>query len=112
MTESKLIAIGVDQKGQIWGGHFGIAPQYNLYDRAGKLVEERQNPYGAGSGEHKHHDSPKLIVDLLPDCGVFIARRMGGGSKKKLVKNLGVEIVLTEKKDAQIAVKAYLSSLL
>ena len=111
MTESNLIAIGIDKKGQIWGGHFGIAPQYNLYDRIGTLVEERQNPYGAGSGEkHTHHDNPELIVDLLPDCGVFIARRMGGESKQKLAQNLGVKIVVTKEKDVHIAIKDYISS--
>ncbi len=109
MTKAKLIAIGVDKKGQIWGGHFGIASQYNLYDHSGNLIEERQNPYGTGSdGKHTHHDNPKLIVDLLPDCGVFIARRMGEESKKKIAQNLGVIIMITKEKDAQTALKAYL----
>ena len=106
----QFIALGVDKKGQIWGGHFGIAPQYNLYDRSGHLVEERQNPYGAGNGEkHSHHDDPKLIVNLLSDCGVFIARRMGEKSKRNLAEKLGIETVLVEEKDPQVALGAYLS---
>ncbi len=112
MTKSKLIAICVDKKGQIWGGHFGIAPQYDIYNITGSLIEKRQNPYGAGSGgKHTHHDDPKLIVSLLSDCGIFIARRMGGESKQKLAQKLGVEVVMTKEKDVQIALKNYLTEI-
>lgn len=44
MSEKGLIAIGVGRDGQVWNGHFGISPQYDLYDRAGNLVEKRPNP--------------------------------------------------------------------
>ena len=65
-----------------------MAFQYNLYDLTGKLIEERKNPYGAGSdGNLKHHDNPTLIVDLLPDCGVYIARRRGKPVHKNFLKN-------------------------
>ena len=111
MTDTKLIAIGVDKKGEIWRGHFGIALQYNLYNSSGDLVEERKNPYGVGSGEkHTHHDDPQLIVKLLSDCRVFIAHRMGDKSKQKLAQKLGVETVLTEEKNPQIALKNYLGN--
>lgn len=110
MNERKLIAIGVDRDGRMWGGHFGIAPQYYLYDRSGNLVEKRSNPYGAGGGKHKHHDNPNLIVDLLPECGVFIARRMGDGSKQELVEKFGIQVVLTESKNPQSALTAYFQS--
>jgi len=109
MTLSYFIAIGVDEQGQVWRGHFGISPRYQLFDRFGNLVEERKNPYGAGSGEKRaHHDNPKLIVDLLSDCNVFIACRMGDASKQKLVQSFGVKTVLTEEKDPQVALAAYL----
>ena len=111
MTQRTLIAIGVDKKGEIWSGHFGMAPQYNLYDRSGTLLEERPNPYGAGSsGGHTHHDNPNLIVDLLPECGTFIARRMGDASKQRLVTNLGIDVMIAEGKDVRAALDAYLSA--
>lgn len=110
MSETKYIAIGVDQNGKVWRGHFGMAPCYRLYDRSGNLMEERQNPYGAGGGgKHAHHDNPLLIVNLLSDCSVFIANRMGDASKQKLVQDFGIETVLTEEKDPQAALSAYLN---
>ena len=110
MTERNCIAIGVDQDDRIWKGHFGMSPQYKIYDRNGEFLEERQNPYGVVDGLHKHHDNPKLIVDLLPECNVFIAQRMGGGSKRKLAEKLGIQAVFTEEKDPQLALSAYFES--
>jgi predicted Fe-Mo cluster-binding NifX family protein len=109
MTNRQYIAIGVDNEGRIWTGHFGIAPNYLIYDQNGQMVEQRSNPYGAGQGRKKHHDNPRLIVDLLPDCGVFIARRMGGGSKRKLAQQLGITPVLTAEEKPEAALRAYLS---
>lgn len=103
----QLIAIGVSESGQVWAGHFGIAPSYHLYDRAGALVEARPNPYGASRGEkQQHHDNPSLIVDLLPECGVFIARRMG---KPQVVQSLGIEAVVTTEDTPEAALAAYLA---
>jgi hypothetical protein len=86
-----------------------MAPLYHLYDHAGNLIEQRQNPYGAGGGEkHAHHDNPRLIVDLLSNCNIFIAHRMGDASKQKLVQNLGIQAVLTEEKEPLAALHNYL----
>jgi alkylhydroperoxidase/carboxymuconolactone decarboxylase family protein YurZ len=87
-----------------------MAPQYQLYDRQGNLVEKRPNPYGAGDDARPHHDNPRLIADLLPECGVFIARRMGGGSKRKLVADLGIRPYTTEETVPQAALAEYLRS--
>ncbi len=111
MTTRQHIAIGVDQKEKIWSGHFGIAPVYHIYNQQGELVEQRANPYGAGQGQAKHHDNPQLIVDLLPDCNVFIARRMGDGSKRKLIMELGIIPMLTDETEPEAALRAYLLSL-
>jgi len=108
MREKSLIAIGVDREGQLWSGHFGMSPQYYLYDFDSNLVEKRPNPYGAGDGAHHHHDNPRLIVDLLPECGVFIARRMGDDSKRNLAARLGIRPVITDEKEPQAALAAYL----
>jgi len=104
-----LIAIAIDGKGRLWGGHFGMAPVYYLYSPEGELVEERPNPYGAGHG-HQHHDDPKLIIDLLPECAVFIGRRMGEDSKRKLAQKFGIDAVLTSEKTPEAALRAYLSN--
>ncbi|NDJ75914.1 MAG: hypothetical protein GYB65_06620 [Chloroflexi bacterium] len=102
-----LIAIGIDDQGQVWGGHFGIAPRYAIYDRGGTLVETRVNPYGAGQGQkQQHHDNPQWIVDLLPECGVFIARRMG---KPQMVEALGIRAVLTAEQTPSAALAAFLA---
>ena len=107
--DRKYIAVGTDEKGQIWSGHFGMAPQYYIYDHSGTLIEKRTNPYGAGGGEkHTHHDDPKLIITLLSDCGVFIARRVGEKSKQKLVNQWGIEVVLTQARDPKEAMQEYI----
>ncbi|MEA3309826.1 MAG: NifB/NifX family molybdenum-iron cluster-binding protein [Chloroflexota bacterium] len=102
------IAIGMHGKGQIWNGHFGMAPLYYIYAPDGELLEKRVNPYGAGGGRHKHHDDPDLVVDLLPECGVFIARRMGQKSKLRLRQELGIQTVITTETKAPAAIEAYL----
>lgn len=104
------LAVAVDENGRLWGGHFGIAPLYFIYDREGHLREQRVNPYGARRGHRAtHHDDPRLIVDLLSDCGVFIGKRMGENSRRRLAKNLGVTPVLTRAETPQDAVRAWLA---
>ncbi|NKQ35186.1 MAG: DUF2249 domain-containing protein [Chloroflexi bacterium] len=110
MSKRQYIAIGVDKERKIWTGHFGMAPIYYIYDENGEMVDQRVNPYGAGGGQKKHHDNPQLIADLLPDCKVFIARRMGGGSKQKLVAGLGITPILTTERYPDGALRAYLAA--
>jgi predicted Fe-Mo cluster-binding NifX family protein len=111
MMTTQFIAIGVDEKKQIWRGHFGIAPVYQLYDLSGNLVEERQNPYGAKlDGNQAHHNDPMKIVELLSDCSVFIAYRLGDASKQKLVQHFGIEALLTKEEVPQLAIKTYIKN--
>jgi len=103
------IAIAVDAKGALWGGHFGMAPFYQLYTPEGELVETRPNPYGAGQGKkHQHHDNPRLIIDLLPECAVFIGRHMGEESQRKLAEKFGITTLLTRERSPEAALRAYL----
>ncbi len=106
MSDRKYIAVGVgkDEK-SIWVGHFGISPFYYIYDDNGNFLEKRVNPYSKG----QHHDDPNLIVNFLNDCKVFVARRMGEESRRKLVENLNIETYLTKTKEAEAAVKEYLA---
>ena len=75
-----------------------------------KFIERRENPFGAGSGKHEHHDNPKLIVDLLRECKVFIARNIGPDSKKKLLKKFGITVILTDVDETEKALKEFLKS--
>ena len=105
MNEREMIALGVDNEGQVWQAHFGMAPWYYLFDGQGELVERRTNPYAQRG---KHHDDPGRIVALLPECSIFIARRMGGRSRRRLAESLGIQPVLTGATDPHQAVLAYL----
>ncbi len=108
MPDKPYLAVGVTEDGRVWGGHFGMAPFFALFDRQGNFVARRFNPHGAGHA-HGHHDDPGLIVRLLHDCGVFIGRRMGEASRQRLVARWGIETVITTERDPQAAVQAYLT---
>ena len=107
-TQRTLIAVAVKEDGSLWGGHFGMSPYFNIYSFDGKFIERRENPFGAGSGKHEHHDNPKLIVGLLSECKVFIAKNMGPESKKKLLKKFGITAVLTHADETEKALKEFL----
>ncbi len=105
--ERKNIAVGVNKDEKtVWRGHFGISPFYFIYDDKGNFLEKRVNPYSKG----QHHDEPRLIVDFLSDCGVFIGKRMGDESRRKLAEVLKIETCLADTKGVQLAVKEYLSN--
>jgi predicted Fe-Mo cluster-binding NifX family protein len=100
------IAVGVDEKGKIWKGHFGIAPYFLIYDADKNFIEKRLNPYGtAAAGKHNHHDNPKLIIGFLDDCNVFVAKRMGQESQIKLEKNFGIKPVIVSTDNVDEALK-------
>jgi predicted Fe-Mo cluster-binding NifX family protein len=104
------IAIGVNKANNIWKGHFGISPFFQVYNRDGELIETRVNPHGSGEN-HKHsHDEnqPLLIKEILSDCSTFIGKRMGEGSKLKLAQKLGIETILVETNDTTEALKSLL----
>jgi len=109
VTRGDLIAIGVDGDGRIWKGHFGMAAEYRLFDRAGELMEKRGNPHGVGAAKRKDHSDPTLIMDLLPECTTYIARRMGKQSQQRLIE-LGVETITTDEPDPLLALAAYLDA--
>ncbi len=102
--ERKFIAVGVDENEQIWKGHFGIAPYFYIYDENKNFIEKRLNPYGIlAEGKHTHHDNPKLIIEFLKDCKVFVAHKMGQESRIKLEQNFGVRPVIVDTKNIEEA---------
>ncbi len=103
--ERKYIAVGVDDEGKIWKGHFGIAPVYLIFDEMKNMIEKRINPYGANSENHSHHDNPNLIISFLNDCKIFVAKRMGQESRVKLKENFGILPFLTDKTSPEEAIK-------
>jgi NitT/TauT family transport system substrate-binding protein len=108
MQGKSYIAAGVTKNQQrIWAGHFGMAPFYYIYDQQGQPVEIRPNPHGAGQGQG-HHDDPRLIARLLSDCRVFIGRRFGQESQRKLAQNLGIQPFATDAKTPEEAIHYYL----
>lgn len=100
------IAVGVENAETLWVDHFGMAPFFAIYDRAGTLIEMRENPYSGAGHEGKHHGNPQQIIDLLPECGVFIAHSMG---KRKVVDNQGIQTVITSEETPLAALQAYLA---
>ena len=107
MNERSAIAVGVNSEGKLWTAHFGMAARYEIFDRRGNLLESRANPHARTD---RHHDDAGQIVALLPECGVFIARRMGNESRRRLAEEFRVEPVLTEATKPHEAVQAYLHS--
>ncbi len=104
-TDRPYIAIAIDDAGQLWDDHFGEAPYFAIYDRGGILIETRSNPYSPTHGtEQKKHGDPQQIIDLLPECGVFIAASMG---LPQVVQSRGIEAVLTTEETPLAALQAY-----
>lgn len=107
------LAVGATESGALWGDHFGVAPFYFLFDRNGALIEKRRNPHGgANGGKAAHHGNPQLIVDLLPECSVWIGRQIGEGGEKRrrIVEQAGIEIVSSEAREAEAAAREYLAA--
>ncbi len=102
-----LIAIATNTDGRsIWNGHFGVSPIYSIFDQNGNLIKQVENPYS----KDKHHDNPDLIVNLLSDVDVFIAKNMGKKSRERLTKVLGVKSMLVNAKDIFEAIDYYLDA--
>ena len=106
-----ILAVGVDQKEQVWSGHFGMAPQYFLYDHSGFLLEKRKNPYSLEGNHPEQHAGPQRIIRLLSDCSVFIAQKFGDQKKRKIVEDAGIQLAITKEKDVQIAVDAFINEI-
>lgn len=111
--------------------HFGRALTYLVFTvEDGKIVskEQRDKP-GHQHGSHEHGGQPiqlhepgdsftpgavdthAQMVDPIRDCEVVIAGGMGGGAYRAL-EQAGLETILTDMKDAEAAVQAYVGGTL
>ena len=115
------IAIASDN-GRDISSHFGRAEFYVVVElEQGKIINRRLvskestscNCQHEGEGEEHHHEQHhddakhKRIFEPIQDCDVLIARGMGSGAFKRL-ENMGVQALLTDMKDIDEALKAYL----
>ena len=107
MKQKNLIAVGVDQNGLVWNGHYGVSPQYYLFNSEGKQVEKRSNPHAVDEEGKQHHGKPELIAALLPECSVFIGRKMGHSDK---LMALGVKAITTEECEPKVSVLTYINN--
>ncbi|WP_198018141.1 methyltransferase domain-containing protein [Hippea jasoniae] len=102
----KNVALGVDvDKKTLWSKHFGMSPYYLVFDRDGNFIREVENPFAK---QKKHHDDPSLIVELLDDVFLFIAKAMGQKSRQRLTNEFKIETLITDKNSVDDAIAYYL----
>ncbi len=102
------IAVAVNGKGKIFGGHFGSAPKYLIFNNSGKFLNEIENSHDPKKTK-VHHDNPKLIKELLNDISVFIGKHFGEKSKEKLINKLRITPFDTKFTEPEKAIEEYLN---
>ena len=101
--------------------HFGRASGFKIFEIENNSIKEsgyRKNTFTGHSkglhvehhnhGEHEHHHSHQGILEGLVDCEVVIAGGMGRRAYNDLAK-AGKQVFVTQVKNAEEAVKSYLS---
>ncbi len=81
------IAVGTDDGKTIRKGHFGSSRYYRIVEILnGEIAskELRRNSYVEAENATRHHGQARQILDLLKDCGLFIASSMGKNPLLKL----------------------------
>jgi len=102
--------------------HYGRAQFYEIFTiEAGKVIAresiarsiQQVVSLDAGpetEGKHHHHDHNAMIVPIA-DCEVLLARGMGNGAHLSL-KEHGIQPIITDIRELQAAVDAYLAGTL
>jgi len=106
------IAIGTDDKKTIRKGHFGLSIHFLIIEFLnGEIVsrEYRQNADVTSEHGQYHHGQVEKILELLSDCSLFMAKRMGKTSLAKLTAH-GIDCIITEIDPIDQAVEQYLYS--
>ena len=104
------IAIGTDDKKMIRNGHFGQSLYYLIIELLnGEIVsrEYRQNPYITSEHGRHHYGQVGKILNLLDDCSLFLAKRMGKTSLDKFTAH-GIDCIITAIDPIDRAVEQYL----
>ncbi len=104
------IAIGTDDKKMIRKGHFGQSLHYLIIEFLnGEIVsrEFRQNADATSEHGQYHHGEAEKILELLSDCSLFMAKRMGKTSLAKLADH-GIDCIITAIDPIDRAVEQYL----
>ncbi len=107
MNSDKFIAVATDKDCEVWKRHFGITYSFSLFDMNGNFTKEVKNPYAITEYGQEHQSKPDLIVELLPQCNVFIGKKMGKDSFEIIKEKLGITPFITSKKAPLDAVKEY-----
>ncbi len=124
MKERMKIAV-VSDDGRTVARHFGRAPYYVVVTVEGEKVvawetRPRALSHRHGShhhGEHGHHGHGTgrhaavrhaAMLEQIKDCDVVIAGGMGMGAYEAL-RQKGLEVVLTEVRSVEEAVRAYVN---
>jgi predicted Fe-Mo cluster-binding NifX family protein len=122
----KIAAVTDD--GSTISQHFGRATQYlvltiekkeiiqrELRDKVGHDQFHRRHeshqpgqPHGMGSGSHRKH---QLMSEAIADCEVLLSGGMGMGAYQSMLQ-LGIKPVITDLREIDQAVKAYLDGTL
>ena len=104
------IAIGTDDQKTIRKGHFGHSLHYLIIEFLnGEIVsrEYRQNADATSEHGQYHHGQAEKILELLSDCSLFMAKRMGKTSLAKLAAH-GIDCIITAIDPIDQAVEQYL----
>ena len=104
------IAVATDDKKTIRRGHFGEGKFYAIYEILNGEIfskELRENPHVC-KGKHAHGQAIK-IIELLPDCQIYMGRSMGAKSLPQIAK-LSKEPIVTTIENVEEEVNSYLDS--
>jgi len=103
------IAVGSDDQKTIRKKHFGESSHYIVFEILNGEVVGREVRHNITAEEDEsHHGKSGEVMELLNDCGLFIARSMGKKSMRNISQK-GIECILTSIENADEAVERFLS---
>ncbi len=92
--------------GRVINQHFGRSRKFLIFEITGNggwtFLENRDNVPPCSSGEHSENDMERTI-DLLSDCSIVLASRIGPGAEQKLslkgIRSYSVPYLISETLD-------------
>jgi predicted Fe-Mo cluster-binding NifX family protein len=104
------IAVGTDDKKTIRKKHFGESRYFLVIEILNAQIvgkDLRNNPYFEGEKPGAHHGQAEVIMKLLGDCELFMARSFGKISVRD-ISIRGIDCITTRKESVDQAISAYL----